>query len=122
MRVLGNMLWLIFGGGILAILWGLAGLLCCCTIIGIPIGIQCFKFTSLIIWPFGRDVEFTNNTGSFLLNILWILVFGWELAVISCAIGLIWCITIVGIPFCIQCFKFARLALMPFGAQIVCMV
>ena len=118
MRVLGDILWIVFGGGILAILWGLAGLLCCCTIIGIPIGIQCFKFASLVIWPFGRNVIFANHTGSFLLNVLWILVFGCELAVISCVLGLIWCVTIVGIPFGIQCFKFAQLALMPFGAQI----
>lgn len=118
MRVFGNILWVLFGGGILAVLWGIAGLLCCCTIIGIPTGIQCFKFTSLVIWPFGRNVIFANCTTSFLLNILWILVFGWELAVISCVLGLIWCITIVGIPFGTQCFKFARLALMPFGAQI----
>ena len=111
-------MWVLFGGGILAVLWGIAGLLCCCTTIGIPTGIQCFKFTSLVIWPFGRNVIFANCTTSFLLNILWILVFGWELAVISCVLGLIWCITIVGIPFGTQCFKFARLALMPFGTQI----
>lgn len=118
MRALGNILWFIFGGGILALLWFLAGLLCCCTIIGIPIGVQCFKFSSLMIWPFGRDVIFSNGTGSFLMNVIWILLFGWELAVTSCIIGLIWGITIVGIPFGTQCFKFARLAIMPFGAQI----
>lgn len=119
MRVLGNILWVLFGGGILAVLWAIVGLFCCCTIIGIPTGIQCFKFTSLVIWPFGRNVIFANCTTSFLLNVLWILVFGWKLAVISCVLGLIWCITIVGIPFGTQCFKFARLALMPFGAHIV---
>lgn len=119
MRTIGNILWMIFGGGILAILWGIVGLFCCCTIIGIPVGIQCLKFTSLVFWPFGRNVIFANCTTSFLLNVLWILIFCWELAVISGIIGLIWCVTIVGIPFGTQCFKFARLALMPFGTRVI---
>lgn len=118
MRILGNILWCIFGGGLLAILWGIAGIFCCCTIIGIPLGIQCFKLTSFVIWPFGRNIIFANCTTSFLLNVLWIVFLGWELALFSCAIGLIWCITIVGIPFGIQCFKLAQLSFMPFGAQI----
>lgn len=119
MRVLGNILWFIFGGLILSILWAIIGVICCCTIIAIPAGIQCFKFSSLIFWPFGRDVIFSNNAGSFLLNIFWIIIFGWELAVMACILGVIWCVTIVGIPFGLQFFKFARIALMPFGAHIV---
>lgn len=118
MRTLGNILWFIFGGLILSILWGVAGLLCCCTIIAIPVGIQCFKFASFVLWPFGRDVVFSNGVGSFLLNLLWLLIFGWELALASCILGLLWCVTIVGIPFGIQFFKFTRLALLPFGAEI----
>lgn len=70
------------------------------------------------LWPFGRDVLYSNSSFSFLLNVIWILLFGWELAIASCIIGLIWCITIIGIPFGLQCFKFARLAMFPFGAQI----
>ena len=119
MRVLGNLLWLFFGGIILSILWAVAGVLCCCTLICIPVGIQCFKFASLVLWPFGRDIVFSNRTGSFLLNIIWILLFGWELALVSFVFGLLWCITIVGIPFGIQHLKFSRLALMPFGASII---
>ena len=119
MRILGNFLWCCFGGGVIAILWALAGLLCCCTIIGIPMGVQCFKFASFIIWPFGRNVVYSGHTVSFLANIIWIMVFGWELAAFSLLLGIIWCITIVGIPFGQQCFKFAKLALMPFGAQII---
>ena len=119
MRILGNLLWFLLGGIILAILWAIVGLLCCCTLIGIPVGIQCFKFASLGLWPFGRDIVFSNHTGSFLLNIIWILVFGWELALVAFAFGVLWCITIVGIPFGVQHLKFSRLALMPFGASIV---
>lgn len=58
---------------------GIIGVICCCTIIAIPIGVQCFKFASFVFWPFGRDVVFSNGVGNFLLNVIWILMFGWEL-------------------------------------------
>lgn len=119
MRILGNIMWCVFGGAILSALWFLAGVVCFCTVIGIPFGFQCFKFGSLLFWPFGRDVRYSNRTGSFLLNVLWLAIFGWELALVSLIIGLLWCITIVGIPFGIQSIKFARLAVMPFGANII---
>lgn len=119
MKTIGNILWVIFGGGILALLWAIVGLLCIVTIIGIPVGIQCMKFAGLILWPFGRTIEYSGGAGSFLLNILWIIFFGWELATTALVIGLIWCITIVGIPFGLQFIKFAQLAIMPFGAKIV---
>jgi uncharacterized membrane protein YccF (DUF307 family) len=118
MKTLGNILWFVFGGLILSALWGIVGIICCCTIIAIPVGIQCFKFASFIFWPFGRDVDFSNSVGSFLLNILWVLIFGWELAITSCTLGLLWCVTIIGIPFGLQFFKFAQIALMPFGSHI----
>lgn len=118
MKILGNFLWIFFGGFILAILWGVIGILCCCTIIGIPLGIQCFKFANLTFWPFGRELYYSSQSSDIFWNVLWIIAFGWELAVLSCIIALVWCVTIVGIPFGIQCFKFARLALMPFGASI----
>lgn len=118
MRTFSNILWFIFGGLILSALWVVAGIICCCTIIAIPAGIQCFKFASFVFWPFGRDVIFSDSMGSFLLNIIWILVFGWELAISSCVFGLAWCITIVGIPFGLQFFKFAKIALLPFGSHI----
>lgn len=119
MILLGNILWCIFGGAFLAVLWFLAGILCCCTIIGIPVGIQCLKFGHFVLWPFGHDIRYSNQLGPFFLNVLWILLFGWSLASASLLIGLIWCITLVGIPFGLQSFKFARLAVMPFGAEIV---
>jgi len=119
MRVLGNVLWFVFGGGILSLLWFIAALLCFVTIVGIPLGIQCLKFAGFMLYPFGRSIEYSSNMGHFLVNIIWILICGWEIAVISFVIGLVWCITIVGIPFGIQSFKFAQLAIMPFGAEIV---
>lgn len=119
MNLLGNIFWWIFGGGILGLLWAVSGLICCCTIVLIPFGIQCFKFAGLMLWPFGKDIRYSSKTSSFILNVLWIMFFGWELALISFFMGLFWCISIVGIPFGVQCFKFARLALMPFGAKIV---
>ena len=119
MKTLGNILWCFFGGFFLSCLWIIAGILCCCTIIAIPCGIQCFKFASFIFWPFGRTVVFSNQMTNFLLNVLWIVFWGWELSLASIFIGLFWCVTIIGMPFGTQCFKFARLALMPFGAQVV---
>lgn len=118
MRLIGNILWVLFGGLILSVLWAIIGLIWCCTLIGIPIGVQCFKCASLVLWPFGRNVIFSNSMFNFLLNIIWIALFGWELATISCVVGMLWCITVVGIPFGTQCFKFAHLALTPFGARI----
>lgn len=119
MRCLGNLLWVLFGGAIIAMLWFVAGLLLCCTIIGIPAGVQCFKIAGFSLWPFGRTVVPGSSLGSFLLNILWVLLFGWEIAITSAMVGIVWCVTIVGIPMGIQCFKIAWLAFMPFGASIV---
>ncbi len=118
MRFIGNLFWILFGGGILGLLWALAGLLCCITIVGIPLGVQCFKFAGFVAWPFGRQIEYSSHTVDFIFNILWILLVGWELAVFSAVAGIMWCVTIVGIPFGIQLFKFSKLALMPFGARI----
>lgn len=119
MSIIGNLLWWIFGGILLAAAWALAGLLLCITIIGIPFGIQCIKIGFFVLWPFGQDVEIGNfGVGGFLLNILWILIFGWEIAVAHLVFGLLLCVTIIGIPFGMQHFKLAKLALIPFGASI----
>ena len=120
MRIIGNILWFVLGGVVLSILWALTGLVLCVTIIGIPLGIQCLKFAQLVLFPFGKDIDFSNaGFGSFLLNLIWIVLIGWTLALTAVAIGLIYCVTIIGIPFGIQSFKFAKLALMPFGARVV---
>lgn len=118
MRLIGNILWFIFGGFVSGLLWLIAGLLCCITIVGIPFGLQCFKFASLCFMPFGKDVEYRGGTVSFLVNVLWIPI-GFVMALHDFIIGLGWCITIVGIPFGLQFIKLAKLALAPFGARVV---
>lgn len=119
MKFLGNLIWLIFGGIIGALLWAVAGLLFCITIIGIPLGIQAFKLSSFALWPFGREVEIGGfGAGGALGNIVWILFVGWELALGHLVAALIFAITIIGIPFARQHVKLARLSLIPFGAEI----
>jgi len=119
MRVLLNILWIIFGGLISAFCWILTGVLWCITIVGIPVGIQCFKMSSLSFNPFGKEVEYDDGAVSIILNIIWILVSGWEMALTNFLIGCLLCITIIGIPFGKQFFKIAGLSLMPFGARVV---
>ena len=119
MKVIGNILWFVFGGLWLGIGWAVAGLLCCITIIGIPAGKQCFKIARLAFLPFGKEIKSSGGVGSLILNVIWILLLGWELALEAAVLGAVFCITIIGIPFGKQCFKLARLALMPFGAEIV---
>ncbi len=119
MHLLGNIIWIVFGGLISAILWFIAGILCCITFIGIPFGIQCFKIASFVFSPFGRDVEIRGfGLGSIIGNIIWIILLGWELCISHLVVGVIFCITIIGIPFGKQHFKLAKLSLIPFGARI----
>ncbi|GAE90628.1 YccF domain-containing protein [Acetivibrio straminisolvens] len=119
MRFIGNIIWMLFGGIFLALGWMLAGLILCITIIGIPFGVQCFKIAGLVLWPFGREVQIGNfGVGGLLFNIIWIIFLGWELALSHFITGLLFCITIIGIPFGLQHFKLAKLGLVPFGARI----
>jgi len=116
---LGNLFWLLLGGIVLSLIWAIIGLLLCITIIGIPFGLQCFKIAGLVLWPFGREV----TPGGFGMmgaigNVIWILVCGIELCIAHLLCGLVFCITIVGIPFGLQHFKLAKLSLIPFGADI----
>ena len=119
MGCLGNILWFIFGGLISGLSWCAIGVLWCITIVGIPIGKQCFKFASLAFMPFGKDVVYGGGGVSLIMNILWLLLGGIVLAIESAVFGVVCCVTIIGIPFGMQYFKIAKLALMPFGAQIV---
>lgn len=119
MSLLGNIVWLIFGGIIAAIAWFVAGSVLCITIIGIPFGIQCFKISMFVLWPFGKEIDIGNfGAGGLVLNIIWLVIFGWEFAITHLAFGIVFCITIVGIPFGLQHFKLAKLGLLPFGAKI----
>ena len=76
------------------------------------------KLAGFVLFPFGKQIQYGGGAGSFLLNLIWILLFGWELALASAVMGLFWCVTIVGIPFGLQSFKLAKLAFMPFGSTI----
>ena len=118
MGCLGNLLWFICGGVLSGLSWMVAGVLWCITIVGIPVGVQCFKLAGLSFFPFGKEVEYGGGAGSFLLNIIWLLVTGIPLALEHLACGIVLCITIIGIPFGLQHFKLAKLALMPFGAEV----
>ena len=117
MKTIGNILWFLLTGLWSAISWFVFGVLLCITIIGIPLGKQCFKIAKLVLWPFGKTVK--TNFGKYpIANILWAILFGWEYALSYIIIGLLWCITIIGIPFGKQCFKLATLSFVPFGASV----
>lgn len=121
MKFIGNLLWIIFGGLLISLYYALIGLLFCITIVGIPFGMQLFKMAGLALTPFGHDVTpGPNDTGclSILMNIIWIVFGGIEIALMHVGLGIAFCITIIGIPFGTQHFKMALLALMPFGKQI----
>lgn len=119
MSCLGNVLWFIFCGFAMSITWAAFGILWCVTIIGIPIGKQCFKFALLCLFPFGVEIRYEGGNISMFLNVIWFLVSGLALAIEAAAIGCALCATIIGIPFGLQCFKIAKLALMPFGSRVV---
>ena len=119
---MGNILWLVLGGLIVAILYYLIGILFCITIIGIPFGVQLIKFGSFCLWPFGSKVVDGKNSSSCLsvvFNVIWIVTGWWEIVAAHAIFGLICCLTIVGIPFGRQHFKMAWLSLLPFGKKIV---
>ena len=119
MGCLGNIIWFIFGGFLNALGWFFAGLLWCITIIGIPVGLQCFKLAQLQLAPFGKEVVTVNSgAGNLLLNILWLFFGGLALAISNLVCAFLFAITIIGIPFAVQCLKMAKLALMPFGKDI----
>jgi uncharacterized membrane protein YccF (DUF307 family) len=121
MSILGNIIWFVFGGVLIFLEYIISGLLLCLTIIGIPFGVQCIKLSLLGLTPFGRTISEGESTGgciSVLMNIIWILIGGIWIALTHLIFGLLFGITIVGIPFAKQHFKLASLALTPFGKRI----
>lgn len=119
MSLIGNLIWIIFGGFISAIGWLIAGCLLCITVIEIPFGLQCFKIAGLSLAPFGKEVRIGNFGAMGLLgNILWLVFLGWELFLLHLFFAFILGITIIGLPFAKQHLKLAQLALLPFGAQL----
>lgn len=119
MSVLGNIIWFVFGGILSGFAWVIYGCLWCITIIGIPIGLQCFKFASLAFFPFGKEIRYGGGGLSLIANIFWLIFSGIEMAIGYVILGCLFCITIIGIPFGKQYFKLAKLALMPFGAEVI---
>ena len=119
MSCLGNILWFIFGGFFNSLGWLFFGAIWCITIVGIPVGLQCFKMASLQFAPFGKEIVTVNDgAGRFVLNIIWLITCGWELALANLLSAACLAITIVGIPFAVQALKLAKLSLMPFGKEI----
>jgi uncharacterized membrane protein YccF (DUF307 family) len=121
MNLLLNIIWLIFGGFILVLGYLLGALLLCITIIGIPFGIQCFKLAGLALAPFGREVrekEPPSGCLAVIMNIIWIILPGLELAVAHLVLALFFAITIIGLPLAAQHLKMTRLALLPFGFEV----
>ncbi len=117
-----NLLWLIFGGIITAIEYLVSSFLLMITIVGIPFGLQTLKLAALALWPFGKRVVSHPEAGGCLytiMNIVWILIGGIWICLTHVAFGALLCITIIGIPFGLQHFKLAGLALTPFGRDIV---
>ena len=117
-----NVLWLVLGGIITALEYVVSSLLLMVTIVGIPLGMQTLKLAGLALWPFGKTVRTAERAGGclhILMNALWILLGGIWIALSHLVFGAILCITVIGIPFGLQHFKLAGLALTPFGKDIV---
>lgn len=121
MNLLLNLIWLLLGGFIVVLAYLLGGLLLCITIIGIPFGIQCFKLSGLALAPFGREIREKEPPGgaiAILMNVIWIILPGLELAVFHLIMAGLFAITIIGLPLAAQHLKMTRLALIPFGFQV----
>ena len=117
MKTLGNIIWFLLVGLWSAIGYFFGGIILCITIIGIPFGKQLFKMAGLMIWPFGKTINTDFNKHPF-ANLFWLLFGGLTEALGFFIVGVILCITIIGIPFGKQSFKLARLALAPFGSVV----
>ena len=101
----------------MALTWLFLGVLMCITIVGIPLGLQCFKAARLSLFPYGKKVVLHFNEHP-IANVIWMILCGWEMALAYLVFGILNCMTIIGIPGGIQCFKFMKLAFFPFGATI----
>jgi uncharacterized membrane protein YccF (DUF307 family) len=120
MNLLLNIIWLIFGGFLVVLAYLMGAILLCITIIGIPFGIQCFKLAELAVAPFGREIrekEPPSGALAVIMNIIWIILPGLELAVFHLVMALAFAITIIGLPLAAQHLKMTRLALIPFGFE-----
>ena len=122
MSILGNIIWLLFGGFIIAIEYLVGSIALMITIVGIPFGVQTLKLGLLAIWPFGRGTKVQSRASGclyILMNVIWLIFGGLCIALTHLVLGALLCITIIGIPFGLQHFKLTNMALTPFGRDIV---
>lgn len=121
MSLLGNIIWLIFGGLLSGLGYVFGGVLLCFTIVGIPFGVQAIKLGVATFMPFGREIVELDDANSplrVIFNVLWIVFFGWEIALAHLVHAAILAITIIGIPFALQHIKLIPLSLLPFGRDL----
>ena len=118
MSTIGNLVFFIFGGFVIFLGYVLGGIILCLTIIGIPFGFMCFRLAGSVIAPFGREVRETDPPGgpvSLIMNIIWIILPGLELAIMHLLLALFFLLTIIGYPLAVQHMKLVPMALLPFG-------
>jgi uncharacterized membrane protein YccF (DUF307 family) len=119
-RLILNVIWLVFCGFWMAIGYALAGIICFVLIITIPFGIAAFRIANYVLWPFGRTILPRRDAGAGALigNVIWIILFGWWLAIGHLVTGVLLCVTIIGIPLGLANFKIIPISLLPLGVQI----
>ena len=122
MRLLGNIIWFVFGGVFVALEYFVSSIALMLTIIGIPFGLQTLKLGLLALWPFGKEIK-SHDVGASgclytLMNVIWIFIGGIWICLTHLVFGILFAITIIGLPFAKQHFKLASLALAPFGRHI----
>jgi uncharacterized membrane protein YccF (DUF307 family) len=120
-RIVLNIIWLVLCGWWMALLYLLAGVLMCLLIITIPFGLQAFKLAGFMLWPFGRTVVRRPGAGagSFIGNVIWVVLVGWELAIGHLVSAFLLAITIIGIPLALGNLKLVPISLAPFGRTVV---
>jgi uncharacterized membrane protein YccF (DUF307 family) len=120
MRMILNVIWLLLCGLWMAVAYVLAGVVCCVLIITIPFGIACFRIAGYVLWPFGHQIvpRTGAGAGAMIGNVLWVVLFGWWLALGHLATGILLCLTIIGIPLGLANFKIIPISLMPLGVEI----
>ncbi|HMH23397.1 MAG TPA: YccF domain-containing protein [Puia sp.] len=122
MNLIGNLIWLVFGGFLAALGYIFGGFVLCLTIIGIPFGLQCFKLATVVLWPFGKKIVPSRGGDgclSLICNIIWLICGGLYTALIHLLFAAILFLTIIGIPFARQHLKLMELSLMPFSRSVI---
>ena len=121
MRTILNVIWLVLCGLWMALAYAIAGIVCFILIITIPFGIACFRIAGYVLWPFGSQIAPRGDAGAGAMigNVIWIVLFGWWLALGHLVTGVLLCVTIIGIPLGLANFKIIPISLMPLGVEII---